>query len=54
MDEMKYKVKTCATGFEELKKKIAEVSKKGDEGKQKYEGLHKIMNSLFDDMMKMN
>ena len=54
MDEVKHKVKTCASGFEELKKKIAEVNKKEDLGKQKYEGLHKIMNSLFDDMMKMN
>ena len=54
MDEVKHKVKTCASGFEELKKKISEVSKKGDDGKKNYQGLHKLMNSLFDDMMIMN
>ena len=51
---MKYKVKNTASGFEDLKKKVAEVAKKGDQGKEKYEGLHKLMSSLFDDMMRVN
>ena len=39
MDEMKYKVKSVGSNFEDLKKKVAEVSKKGDAGNAKFVGL---------------
>ena len=54
MDEFKYKMKTIQESFDKLSKKVTDVAKKGDLGKQKYEGLHKLMNSLFDDVMKVN
>ena len=36
MDEVKHKVKTCVSNFDELKKKIAEVAKKGEDSKKNY------------------
>ena len=53
VDEMKYKVKSTVSAFDDLKKKVAEATKRSDHDSQKIKGLEKLMNSLFDDMMKM-